>query len=113
MLTIERIIPCNCIKKFSHKIRNTILYIIHEFFSNNENSIISIYDITDGRSEARKKLFDNWYNNFNSIGLSRMEGDVYIGDGKTTASLFYSSKNRFTNEITYAFQRIVSVNFYS
>lgn len=43
------------------RVRETIVYIIDEFFKNNQNSIIYICDSLDGRELARKRLFDQWY----------------------------------------------------
>lgn len=46
------------------RIRKTIIFILDEFFENNQNSAIYICDSLDGRELCRKRLFDKWFEEF-------------------------------------------------
>jgi len=111
MLTIERYISQKCGKKYDSRIQNTILHIIREFFSANENAMISIYDIDDGRQANRKRLFDSWFDRYNTC-LIKEEREVEINDRKTVATLLYSSTNKHQSELISGFNQIVENNFY-
>jgi hypothetical protein len=113
MLSIERdVLPTKGMSKFDCRTQNTILYILNEFFSHNQNAIISIYDSMDGRQESRRRLFNRWYNEYNSIGLVKIERDVKTGDYLTTATLLYSSSNKKEKNLIACFDKIVNENFY-
>ena len=111
MLTIERRVPEKGGKRYDYRIQNTILFIIYEFFSANENALISIYDIEDGRQLGRKRLFDRWFYHYNT-NLIKEEREVEINDNKTTATLLYSSANKYQTELISGFKQIVENNFY-
>ncbi len=111
MLTIERYIPQGGGKKYDFRVQYTILHIIRKFFSVNENAMISIYDIGDGRQAGRKRLFDRWFCRHNT-NLIKMEKVVEINNRETTATLLYSSTNQCHTKLISGFNQIVENNFY-
>ena len=111
MLTIARYMPPQCSKKYDCRIQNSILYIIKNFFSENENAIISIYDIEDGKQANRKRLFDGWYNRYNTY-LVKEEREIEIDDRKTVTTLLYCSTNKHQSELIAGFNKIIENNFY-
>jgi hypothetical protein len=113
-LTIERFVPRTSeqISKFDFRILNTILYILNEFFSFNQNATLFLYDTLDERQSARKRLFDNWYKKYNTVNLIKMEKEVLIDTHKTTAALLYSPYNANKDKLIACFNKIIEESFY-
>ncbi len=113
MLTIDRIIPPECVNIFDDRSKISILYILHLFFENNENAIIALYDTVDGMHKARKRLFGTWFEKYNTLNIIKIEEKVLIDEGiSTTATLLFLDGNKNKEKLIRAFNNIVNDNFY-
>lgn len=70
-------------------VRNTVAYVLHLFFENIDNAILSTCDIDDGKHNARYRLFKRWFNDLNDGNFTFLESQVNTGYGKTWAMLYY------------------------
>ncbi len=112
MLLIDRFVPECCSKKYDERIKYTILHILEIFFHKNNNAAIAIYDIIDGRQDARKRLFDYWYAEYAKGKVVKLEGQCVIDERITHAALFYSINSSNKIEIVRGFNNILDNNFY-
>lgn len=70
-------------------IRNTVAFVIEDFFSINENAILSTCDTDDKDASVRYRLFRKWYNLLEDGTLIRKEQRVSTGEGETWALLYF------------------------
>ena len=52
---------------------DTICAILQEFFFNHQNSMLLVCDTTDGREEARMRLFNSWFIRIAPEGLTKID----------------------------------------
>lgn len=95
------------------RVRNTIVKLLAEFFKHNEQALIVVLDVLDGKQEARKRLFDQWFNMFNNGVLKRLEAPCNIEGEETYAMLYFrvdASNGVFFEE---EFKVLTSYNFFN
>lgn len=51
---------------------DTICFILLEFFKKHTNSMLIVCDSSDGREEARMRLFNSWYKRISPKGLNKI-----------------------------------------
>ncbi|MGN0186548.1 MAG: DUF6169 family protein [Paludibacteraceae bacterium] len=66
---------------YDQRIKDTIVTVLADFFAS-ENYILGYTcDITDGREMARKRLFDRWFQQANSVSLRKIDfqtDNIYV-----------------------------------
>ena len=76
------------------RIGETIRVVLRGYFQQNPTGILLFtIDNKDKRQAARKKLFDRWYEQENSLGIERKSGIVAKGPHETSFGLFYNAKH--------------------
>lgn len=95
------------------KVRNTILYVLDQFFQKHDDAIITICDIIDGKQFARKRLFDSWYRKFNNGKLIKKDADCCVDNEQTFVSLIFSAAHYNIFELEEEFKKLVEINFYT
>ena len=69
------------IAPYDHRVKDTIVTILADFFDT-ENYILGYTcDVTDGREMARKRLFDNWFKKTNDGSLRKIDfqtDNIYV-----------------------------------
>ena len=95
------------------KVRNTILCILYHFFENFTNAIVSVCDMTDGRQDARFRLFTQWTNQFLSSDIVCVKASFYVDNVKTHAALYYNVNNIDAAILVKGFSELIDVNFYN
>lgn len=68
------------------RVFDTVCSILKVFFSNHRNSMLVVCDSSDGRAEARSRLFNSWFRSIAPEGLSKIDRN-----GRTDAYDFYLS----------------------
>jgi len=112
MFNIDRTDESNHDNGEDNMVRNTIFHILHNFFENFTNAMITVCDSTDGRQDARFRLFSRWFDEIHDDTIARSEASFYIDDVKTYASLFYCKNNIDAAVLAKGFDALVEVNFY-
>ena len=96
----------------SEKVRKTILHTIFTFFNKNQDSLFAIYDITDDRQDARRRLFNSWYLKYNEIDVARFSATFQIYEKTTSAVIFFPENHPEKENIIDAFENLKDLNFY-
>lgn len=68
------------------RVFDTVCSILGAFFSNHRNSMLVVCDSSDGRAEARSRLFNSWFKAVAPPGLIKIDKN-----GKTDTYDFYLS----------------------
>ena len=55
-----------------HKVRDTIIAIVDEFFRNNNSTLLYICDTSDSKQSMRSRLFEYWFSTYNRKALFTM-----------------------------------------
>lgn len=55
-----------------HKVRDTIIAIVDEFFRNNNSTLLYIYETGDSKQSMRSRLFEYWFSTYNRKALFTM-----------------------------------------
>lgn len=97
----------------NNKVRNTVIYILSKFFSNNQNALVAIYDSLDGKQMFRKRLFDRWYHLFNDGSVSKVEGCFNSCEEETYAIVIYSNRNNNIDIIKEKFNYLINQDFFN
>ena len=71
MFNIERE-NCATNGPYDEQVRDTVIYVLFRFFEKHEDALITICDIMDGKQNARKRLFDNWFRRYNGGQLLKI-----------------------------------------
>ena len=95
------------------KVRNTILYVIYSFFQEHQDALITICDVMDGKQNARRRLFDRWFDEFNNGTLIKLDAECDLEETKTFASLIFSSNNECAEELKQNFEELKNLNFFN
>lgn len=112
MFNIERIVRGKLKNQHGNKLKNTIVYVLSEFFGNHANSLVTVCDITDGKQIARNRLFNRWYEEFGRDFLVKIESSFQIEGTTTFASLFFPKNHPLKNLLETEFQKLSEMNFY-
>lgn len=115
MFNIERYVPEDISFRGNngHKVRNTIISILERFFLINEDALITICDIDDGRQKVRKRLFDSWFDCFNRGRLCKLDAECAIEENVTFASLYFNSGNHNIDILEEEFKKLAEIQFYN
>lgn len=55
-----------------HKVRDTIIAIVDEFFRNNNSTLLYICETSDSKQSMRSRLFEYWFSTYNRKALFTM-----------------------------------------
>lgn len=113
MFNIERIDSSVQNHGQNSKVRNTIICILNQFFQNYTNAIVTVCDMTDGRQDARFRLFSQWTNQFLSSDIVCVKASFYVDSIKTHAALYYNVNNIDAAILVKGFSELIDVNFYN
>lgn len=112
MFNIERIVRGKLKNQHGNKLKNTIVYVLSEFFGNHANSLVTVCDITDGKQFARNRLFNRWYREFGRGLLVKKETSFQIEGVTTFASLFFAINHPLKRQLEAEFHKLSEMNFY-
>lgn len=76
-------------------IRNTVAYVLQLFFQDIDNAILSTCEVDDGMQNARKRLFDRWFNELAPKEILILDATIDTGMETTWATLYYHQDNMF------------------
>lgn len=76
-------------------VRNTVAHVLHLFFLEVDNAILSTCEVDDGMQNARKRLFDRWFKELAPEEILVMDGIIDAGIAKTWATMYYHRDNMF------------------
>lgn len=96
----------------TQRVRDTIIHILNIFFANHSDALLTIYDIVDGKQNARRRLFAGWYNRYGKGKVEKRECEFMIDKVKTYATLYYLENHIDKEELNKEFEDLVSLNFY-
>ena len=109
---IERIKKSNSLKRKHDDLGRTIAYILDLFFKKQQNAIITQCETEDGCQDARARLFERWFNRYNSQGLidKISEKVEFTDDYMTVFSIYFNPnspdiellKNSFYEYVSYS-----------
>ncbi|MCR5395727.1 MAG: hypothetical protein K6E86_10055 [Bacteroidales bacterium] len=79
---------------YTDDLGSTIAYILDLFFKKQQNAIITQCETEDGCQDARARLFERWFNRYNSQGLiDKISEKVEFTDDYTTVFSIYFNPN--------------------
>lgn len=113
MMNIDRADDSNHRNGSDNKVRNTILFIIWNFFTLHNDALITICDILDGRQACRRRLFNKWFNEFSGNELSKLDATCLIDETETYASMIFRNDINNRTELEYEFSLLNDINFYN
>ena len=113
MFNIERIDNCNHDNGDEQKVRNTIIFLIKEFFNEHKRALITLCDVLDGKQLCRHRLFNRWFNSFNDGILNKIDSEIEIDSEKTFASLLYRRDLKNDMKLKENFGKMIEENFYN
>lgn len=95
---------------FDERIYATIFQILHEFFLNNQNSMLFVCDSNDDKESARLRLFDRWYkdqevNDF----ILKYDKSVKLPDFDLHSSILINKKNPLKDQILLKFNEYIDL----
>lgn len=85
------------------RIALTLSMIIHQFFEKIDHLLIYVCDSVDERHYARKRKFDNWFNEYNNGTLKKEDGIATIEGGKIYNSIIFHKDHPGLSDIIIAF----------
>ena len=93
------------------KIESTILFVLNNFFSRNNDALVLILDSIDGKQQSRNRLFNRWFNGIE--GEIHKESYSYMIDEiEVITSLLVGKSNPYINEIKISFKNMCDIDFY-
>ena len=95
------------------RIRETVVYVLEQFFKHHEDALITICDVNDGKQCARKRLFDRWFEKYNNGNIIRVDETCVVEDIQTFVSLMFSAKHYDKENLTQEFSKLAEINFYN
>jgi len=110
---IDRVNEENHDNGSENKVRNTILIILRDFFDIYTNAMISVCEMSDGKQEARFRLFSSWEKKFMPSNIKKAKAAFYVNGIRTFALLYYHENNIDADVLAQGFKALVDVNFYS
>ena len=112
MFNIERE-NCATNGPYDEQVRDTVIYVLFRFFEKHEDALITICDIMDGKQNARKRLFDNWFRRYNGGQLLKIDSTCMISDTTTFVSLMFSANHYNKENLKEEFIKLTQINFYN
>ena len=91
----------------------TVEYVLSLFFENNADAVLVVMDSLDGKHQARKRLFDKWYDRSNKSTIEKYEAACITEEIEIVTTLFVEKNNSFKNLILSDYYELVKINFYS
>ena len=85
------------------------MHIICLFFEKNENAIMYVCDSCDGRELARKKLFSQWFNEYNHSTLIIKELNVSTSFYNLFSSVILKRNNPMKDDILQYFEEQMKI----
>ncbi len=91
------------------RIPKTVFLIFLNFFERcSDNICVYICDSSDSKQFVRKKKFDQWYNDFNTGGFSKLDETFFDSSGgRYPVSVVLKANNPFKLEVFKAFSDLV------
>jgi hypothetical protein len=71
----------------------TVIKILQDFFENHQNSMLFVCDVSDGKQQARLRLFDQWYKQHGQHQLVKIDHQEKLPDYQLLASLLFSKNH--------------------
>lgn len=94
-----------------HKVRETIIAILENFFMQNNEVMLYICETGDGKQSMRNRLFGYWFNHYKeSWNLLFMSASIYDLDGvKNYTAIIIRQDHPHLSEITNEFTETVKL----
>ncbi len=113
MMNIDRRDNTNHRNGSRNLVRNTILFIIGEFFVKHNDALITICDISDGKQECRRRLFNRWFHEFGEDSIVKIDSTCTIEDTTTYASIMFRKDAHNKEALRHEFALLGEINFYN
>ena len=110
---IDRVDDGNHDNGSENKVRNTILIILRDFFEIYTNAMISVCEMTDGKQEARFRLFSSWEKKFLPSDIKKATASFFVNGIRTFALLYYHANNIDADVLAKGFKALADINFYN
>ena len=91
----------------------TIIHILRQFFSRNENAMIMICDNLDGKEQKREMLFSRWFMQYNDGSIRKYDASSATDGYMLYVSLYIHRDNPNARQLVNAFYDLVKNNLYS
>ena len=90
---------------YDSDIRPTVIAIIKEFFTNNQNVLLYMCDTTDGREAHRNRLFLRWFKESDTLGQFTIKtANAKVEDQTLYVAIIVENNNPKIEEITNSFE---------
>lgn len=113
MMNIDRRDNTNHRNGCHNLVRNTILFIIGEFFYKHNDALITICDVVDGRQACRRRLFSKWFRKFGADTLEKIDSICTIEDTTTYTSIMFRKEVLNKEKLKHEFALLGEINFYN
>lgn len=80
-------------------VRDTICTILFQFFQKHQDSMLVACDSSDGREEARMRLFESWYRRLAPQELIKIDRNGYTDEYQLFLSLFVWNDNPYKEQL--------------
>ena len=94
------------------RIALTVIHILRQFFSRNENAMIMVCDNLDGKEQKREMLFARWFMQYNDGSIRKYDASSATDDYVLYVSLFMHRDNPNARQLVNAFYDLVKNNLY-
>ena len=94
------------------RIALTIIHILRQFFSRNENAMIMICDNLDGKEQKREMLFSRWFMQYNDGSICKYDASSATDGYMLYVSLYIHRDNPNARQLVNAFYDLVKNNLY-
>ena len=94
------------------RIALTIIHLLRQFFSRNENAMIMICDTLDGKELKRKMLFSRWFMQYNDGNIQKYDASSASDGYILYVSLYIHRDNPHSRQLISAFYDLVKNNLY-
>lgn len=92
------------------KLKDTLIYIVEDFFENNKNILLYICETGDGKQAARSKLFLRWFASYSRSSEYFFKSTEVISDEEQDfAAIILRKDNPDFIEITRDFEEMITL----
>ena len=90
------------------RLADTVQSLLAEYFQDDENTLVVVYDTLDGRGEARKRKFNQWFVRFSLPNVEKRDYVIIEDDVEMPNSLFIHANHPFKDLIVGIYQNLVN-----
>ena len=92
------------------KLRDTLFFIIEDFFQENKNILLYICETGDGKQAARSKLFIQWFSKYEKAVFFYFKTTEILSEGEENfAAIILRKDNPELESIVHDFDEMISI----